>query len=117
MENLIKNVSLFLDKSNTSCMTLPSNGDTPPVFLLKMNASVLLGVSGSQFTILLHGEDLLCERHGGQSSIQVRIVQSFYDPLLKFLVCVLPKALELSVVMYSEVANSGSLVRVSCHFV
>lgn len=87
MENLIKNVSLFLDKSNTSCMTLPSNGDTPPVFLLEMNASVLLGVSGSQFTILLHGEDLLCERHGGQSSIQVRIVESFYDPLLKYLVC------------------------------
>lgn len=74
MENLIKNVSLFLDKSNTSCMTLPSNGDTPPVFLMKMNASVLLGVSGPQFTILLHGEGIVCERHNGKSSIQVRIV-------------------------------------------
>lgn len=87
MENLIKNVSLVLDKSNTSCMTLPTNGDTPPVFLMKMNASVLLGVSGPQFTILLHGEDLLCEYHGGQSSIQVRNVESFYDPLLKFSMC------------------------------
>lgn len=74
MENLIKNVSLFLDKSNTSCLTLPSNGDTPPAFLMKMNASVLLGVSGPQFTILLHGKGIVCERHNGKSSIQVRIV-------------------------------------------
>lgn len=46
MENLIKNVSLVLDKSNIFCMMLFSNGDIFLVFLMKMNVFVLLGVFG-----------------------------------------------------------------------
>lgn len=73
---ILKDIKVLLDEHNDSCMSLPKYGDTPPVFWIKMNLTILLGTLKPSFTLTLHGERLLCNRHGGKSSLQVSLCNS-----------------------------------------
>lgn len=62
---------IALDGDNDTCFALPVQGDTPPLFWTRMNTSVVLGISASQFDIVITGEGISCAKHSNNRVLQV----------------------------------------------
>lgn len=63
---------IALDGDNDTCFALPVQGDTPPLFWTRMNTSVVLGISASQFDIVITGEGISCAKHSNNRVLQVK---------------------------------------------
>lgn len=71
-EAILTNMLNVFDHNQTSCMNLPVQGNTPPVFWARINIT-LLNINLQSFTLNVTGEGISCERHGAEKVLQVSI--------------------------------------------
>lgn len=80
-ELLINGMINVFDNSSSTCMNLPVQGNTPPVFWARINTTIL-NINLQSFTITVEGEGISCVRHGADKVLQVSV--SFFNALLYF---------------------------------
>ncbi|VDI50401.1 Hypothetical predicted protein [Mytilus galloprovincialis] len=71
-ELLINGMINVFDNSSSTCMNLPVQGNTPPVFWARINTTIL-NINLQSFTITVEGEGISCVRHGADKVLQVSI--------------------------------------------
>ncbi|XP_076106115.1 uncharacterized protein LOC143074642 isoform X1 [Mytilus galloprovincialis] len=71
-ELLINGMINVFDNSSSTCMNLPVQGNTPPVFWARINTTIL-HINLQSFTITVEGEGISCVRHGADKVLQVSI--------------------------------------------
>nr|XP_022298967.1 uncharacterized protein LOC111107860 [Crassostrea virginica] len=74
--NLKTQVPIVLDGDNNTCFDLPVQGDTPPLFWVRMNTSVIFGINPAQFDIVVSGEGISCAKHSSKRVLQVSYPES-----------------------------------------
>ena len=70
--NLKTQVPIVLDGDINTCFDLPVQGDTPPLFWVRMNTSVIFGINPAQFDIVVSGEGISCAKHSSKRVLQVK---------------------------------------------
>ncbi|CAC5407809.1 unnamed protein product [Mytilus coruscus] len=71
-EQLINDMVNVFDNSSSTCMNLPVQGNTPPVFWARINTTIL-NIDLQSFTITVEGDGISCVRHGADKVLQVSI--------------------------------------------
>jgi len=71
-QTILSSMIHVLDDNPATCLNLPVQGQTPPVFWARINTT-MLNIQLQSFTLNVTGTDISCERHGAEKVLQVSV--------------------------------------------